>query len=58
VDATLAAKVIQAERRAVARLDVETSTQTTFECPVCGGTAHVALHEWMGHEAHCENDCF
>lgn len=50
-------KVIVAETAALQSIDGIENTETTYTCPLCGGTAHLVLHEWLGYHSHCENGC-
>ncbi|MCL6442892.1 MAG: hypothetical protein K6T83_05440 [Alicyclobacillus sp.] len=49
--------ILEAERSALASLNAD-HTSTTFTCPICGGEAHITLHEWLGHVSNCTNGCF
>lgn len=50
--------VVEAEKKALMDLDDEGGIEASFTCPICGGTAKIALHEWLGHTSSCENGCF
>jgi hypothetical protein len=51
-------KIIEAETASLQSLDGSEDIETTYTCPLCGGTAHLVLHEWLGYESHCENGCY
>ncbi|WAH36258.1 hypothetical protein [Alicyclobacillus dauci] len=50
--------IVEAEERALATMTDENQIEATFQCPDCGGKAHISLHEWAGYTSSCENNCF
>lgn len=50
--------IVAAERGVLESLHGFEATERTYTCSLCGGTAHLVLHEWLGYTSYCEKGCF